>query len=242
MCGRYSNTHQDTLVRELELAYATEEEVAAVLASAPARPAGLETWWAARWNIAPTQPAPVAVERGERGVLTLMRWGLVPHWAKALTEGVKHINARVETVAGKAPFREALRRRRCLVAADGFYEWQKDGKRRIPFGFAPAAGGAVTFAGIWDRWRQPGAASDTPWIESFSILTAAADPLVTPLHDRMPLVILAEDRRRWMSAEELPAEALADLLRPTPLTGWERHEVDPWLNSSSRERGAATPG
>src|SRR5688572_2738202 len=107
MCGRYSTTHQDQLVREMQLSFATEDEVAALLAAAPGMPAGLDSWWSARWNVAPTQPAPVVVERGDRGgVLTLMRWGLVPHWAKGLAEGVKHINARVETVAGKAPFRE----------------------------------------------------------------------------------------------------------------------------------------
>jgi putative SOS response-associated peptidase YedK len=241
MCGRYSTTHQDQLVRDMQLAFATDEDVAAVLASAPGKPAGLDSWWAARWNVAPTQPAPVAVHRGDRGVLTLMRWGLVPHWAKALADGVKHINARVETVAGKAPFRDALRRRRCLVAADGFYEWQKDGKRRIPFAFAPADGAPVTFAGIYDRWRPTAAPSGTPWIESFSILTAAADPLVAPLHDRMPLVILPEDRTRWMSPDELPPEALADLLRPTPLAGWERREAEPWVNAATRERAAAPP-
>lgn len=242
MCGRYSTTRQDQLVRDMQLAFASEEEVAAVLANAPGMPAGLASWWEARWNVAPTQPAPVIVERGEHGVMTLMRWGLVPHWAKALNEGVKHINARVETVAGKAPFREALRKRRCLVAADGFYEWQKDGKRPIPFTFAPADGSAVTFAGIWDRWRAPGSPSGTPWIETFSILTTAAAPLVTPLHDRMPLVIAPEDRRRWMSAEELPAEALADLLRPPPLDGWERREAEPWINAATRERAAAVAG
>lgn len=237
MCGRYSSTRQDQLVAEMELAIADEPE-AGVLAVAPGFPAGLASWWAPRWNIAPTQPAPVVVMREAVATLCLMRWGLVPHWADDLSIGVKHINARAETVAGKSPFRDALRRRRCLVSADGFYEWQKDGKRRIPFAFAPTSGAPVTFAGIWDRWKVRERA-DAPWVESFSILTTAADPLVATLHDRMPVVIPPDDRRRWISREELPPEALADLLRPSPLAGWERNEVDPWVNAATRERAAA---
>jgi putative SOS response-associated peptidase YedK len=237
MCGRYSSTKQAQLVAEMELAIADEPE-AGVLAVAPGFPAGLSTWWAPRWNIAPTQPAPVVVLRDAVATLCLMRWGLVPHWADDLSIGAKHINARAESAAGKPAFRDALRRRRCLVSADGFYEWQKDGKKRIPFQFAPADGSTVTFAGIWDRWKQRDVA-DAKWVESFSILTTAADPLVTPLHDRMPVVIPPADRRRWMSGEELPPEALADLLAPGPLAGWERHAAEPWLNAATRERGAA---
>lgn len=241
MCGRYSAKHQDALVEELELTLATPEEIAALLAVSPRMPAGLTDWWAPRWNVAPTQPAPIIVMRPERGraQLTLMRWGLVPFWAEDLKIGVKHINARVETAASKGPFRDALRRRRCLVPADGFYEWKKDGKARIPFELAPADGRSVTFAGIWERWRPRDAERGTAWIESFSILTAAADPLVVPLHDRMPLVIEPADRQRWMTMEELPPEAIADLLVPTPLRGWERREFAPWINASTREHAAA---
>lgn len=266
MCGRYSSTRQDQLVAEMELAIA-DEPGAGVLAVAPGFPAGLDSWWAPRWNIAPTQPAPVVVMREAVATLCLMRWGLVPHWADDLAIGAKHINARAETAAAKPAFRDALRRRRCLVAADGFYEWMKDGKKRVPFAFAPADGAPVTFAGIWDRWKVRGAddapwpregserfrtglpsdlagqsddprATATPWVESFSIITTAADPLVTPLHDRMPVVIPPDGRARWLSREELPPDALADLLAPGPLAGWERHAVDPWLNAATRERGA----
>jgi len=267
MCGRYSSTRQDQLVAEMELAI-SDEPGAGVLAVAPGFPAGLDSWWAPRWNIAPTQPAPVAVMRplaepgDERGrsersedsrgstreepgarpacvaTLCLMRWGLVPHWADDLSVGARHINARAETAAGKPAFRDALRRRRCLVSADGFYEWQREGKRRIPFAFAPTDGAPVTFAGIWDRWKVRDRATALPWVESFSILTTAADALVTPLHDRMPVVIPPADRLRWISGEELPPEALADLLAPGPLAGWERHQVEPWVNAATRERGA----
>jgi putative SOS response-associated peptidase YedK len=234
MCGRYSTTRQDQLVAEMELAM--EEPSQGVLAVAPGFPSGLASWWAPRWNVAPTQPAPVVVMREAVATLCLMRWGLVPHWADDLSIGVKHINARAETVAGKPAFRDALRRRRCLVSADGFYEWMREGKKRIPFAFAPSDGAPVTFAGIWDRWKLRGA-DDAPWVESFSILTTAADPLVASLHDRMPVVIPPADRRRWITREELPAEALADLLAPGPLAGWERHAAEPWVNAATRERG-----
>jgi putative SOS response-associated peptidase YedK len=236
MCGRYSSTRQDQLVAEMELAIA-DDPAAGALVVAPGFPAGLDSWWAPRWNIAPTQPAPVVVMREAVATLCLMRWGLVPHWADALAVGARHINARAETAAGKPAFREALRRRRCLVTADGFYEWQKDGKRRIPFAFAPEGGAAVTFAAIWDRWKPRGDAL-APWVETYSILTTAADPLVAPLHDRMPVIIPSADRRRWIAGEELPPEALADLLAPGPLVGWGRHEVEPWVNAATRERGA----
>jgi putative SOS response-associated peptidase YedK len=243
MCGRYSAKHQDSLVEELELVFATEDEVAALLATAPRMPEGLGSWWEPRWNVAPTQPAKVIVMRPERGrgQLTLMRWGLVPFWAEDLKIGVKHINARVETAASKGPFREALRKRRCLVPADGFYEWKREGKTKVPFELAPQDGRPVTFAGIWERWRPQGSERGTAWIESFSILTAAADALVSPLHDRMPLVIAPEDRARWMTMEELPPDALADMKRPGPLAGWERHEAPAWINASTREHGAARP-
>lgn len=236
MCGRYVSTRQDALVAELHLAMADAAACAGVLAVAPGFPAGLTSWWAPRWNIAPTQPAPVVVMRDAIATLCLQRWGLVPHWAESLAVGARMINARAETAATRPPFRDALRRRRCLVAADGFYEWKRDGKRRVPFLFGPVAPTPVTFAGIWDRWR---AADGGPWVESFAILTTVADPLVAPLHDRMPLVIPAADRARWLAVDELAPEAIADLLAPAPLHGWERHEVDPWVNVAGRERAAA---
>ncbi|MBZ0238912.1 MAG: SOS response-associated peptidase [Deltaproteobacteria bacterium] len=237
MCGRYSSTRQDQLVAEMALAIA-DDPGAGVLAVAPGFPAGLTSWWAPRWNIAPTQPAPVVVMREAVATLCLMRWGLVPHWADDLSIGARHINARAETAAGKPAFRDALRRRRCLVSADGFYEWQKEGKRRIPFAFGPANAAPVTFAGIWDRWKARDGEGSI-WVESFSILTTTADPLVAPLHDRMPVVVPAADRARWLSGEELPPEALADLLASHPLAGWERREAEPWVNAATRERGAA---
>jgi putative SOS response-associated peptidase YedK len=240
MCGRYTLTSQEQLVTDMELEIADDVACAGVLAVAPGFPAGLASWWAPRWNIAPTQPAPVVVMREVVATLCLMRWGLVPHWATDLKVGARMINARAETVGGARPFREPLRRRRCLVAADGFYEWARDGKRRIPYRFAPAGGGAFTFAGIWDRWKPRGGDPDARWVESYSILTVAADPLVAPLHDRMPLVVAPDDRARWLSREELPPDALADLLRPTPLDGWERTAAEPWVNAASRERAAAT--
>ncbi|MBE7448693.1 MAG: SOS response-associated peptidase [Kofleriaceae bacterium] len=239
MCGRYTVTTQQDLIAEMDLVRADDASCAGALAVAPGLPAGLTSWWAPRWNVAPTQPAPVVLTRAGRATLGLLRWGLVPHWADDLAIGVRHINARAETAAGKPAFRDSLRRRRCLVAADGFYEWRRDGKRRVPHWFGPGGGGPVTFAAIWDRWRRRDAPAGAPWVESFAILTTAAAPLVAPLHERMPVVVAAADRARWLAADDLPAEAVTDLLAPgaAVVAGWIDREVEPWVNDARRERG-----
>ena len=159
--------------------------------------------WSPRWNIAPTQDAPVVLHgRDGRPRVERFRWGLVPHWADAPAVGTRMINARAETVASKAAFRDAFQRRRCLVPASGFYEWRAVAGNKHPWwihGDAPV----LTFAGLWERWR----AEDGERLHTFTILTTRASAWIAPLHHRMPVVIDPEDRSSWlegdMSAERL---------------------------------------
>lgn len=179
----------------------------------------------ARFNIAPTQMAPV-VARDRRGRrMGLMRWGLIPYWAEDPAIGNRQINARSESVAAKPAFRDAFGRRRCLVPADGFYEWARmDGSKR-PFWIRPARGGIVSFAGIWERWRRP----DGGLLHSFAILTRPADASVRDLHDRMPVIVPPGDRTRWLDREVDGSEArrLLEGFQPPPL---ETREVSSWVN------------
>lgn len=231
MCGRYPSTRQAPLIAELEAAMVDDAALAGVLATAPAMPAGLSSWWAPRWNVAPTQPvrAVVAVDGAPR--LTLVRWGLTPPGERGGRGPI--INARAETAAGSPLFRGLLARHRCLVVADGFYEWRGDGKARVPVRIAPAGDDAVTFGALVRRWSKDGVA-----LEELTILTTAADALVAPIHDRRPVVIAADARARWLDPE-LPAEAVAALLVPPPLVGWTAVDAPRWLSSSRVEHGAA---
>ncbi len=191
MCGRYTVSNPGEVLGDL-------------LEGAPFTPVE------ARFNVAPTQDAPVIVsdEHGRRE-LRSMRWGLVPFWAESLDGGARAINARSETVAEKPTFRESFARRRCLVAADGFYEWQKVPGGKQPYHLRLPDGGPIAFAGVWDRWRGPRGRV----VESFSILTTTPHPVVEPIHDRMPVFLAPEARPIWID-RETATEALHALLGP----------------------------
>jgi putative SOS response-associated peptidase YedK len=190
MCGRFTLTRSAAEVAEHF-----------GLASAPAL--------AAHWNAAPTQELPIVRVRstGER-VLELCRWGLVPGWAEDPSSGAKRINARVETVLERPAFREAVQRRRCLVPADGFYEWQGKANARRPFHLALPEGGLFGMAGLYARWRGEGGEV----IDSFTVLTRPAQGAVTALHDRMPLIVDPAGYAAWLDPEAKdPAALLAGL-------------------------------
>ena len=162
-----------------------------------------------RYNIAPTDEAPIVVlsREGERR-LGLARFGMIPHWAKSAREGVKMLNARAETAAEKPAFLDAFARRRCLVAADGFYEWETRGKEKLPHRFH-LDNRPFAFAGLWATWRDPAGARVT----SFAILTCPAVGAVAPIHDRMPIVLAPEAYSPWLATEGgLDADALRGLL------------------------------
>lgn len=182
-----------------------------------------------RYNIAPSQQIAV-VRKSESGgehagnfsrEVRAMRWGLVPSWAKDPKTGFKMINARGETVLEKPAYREAFKRRRCLIPADGFYEWQTEGRRKTPFRFALADGSPFAFAGIWERWKQP----DGRWLESCSILTTSANDLVRGIHDRMPVILDRRHYDAWLTAPPSEAERLCELLLPHDAAAMHRHDV-----------------
>ena len=172
----------------------------------------------ARYNVAPTQSVPVVRlnELGGRGIAKL-RWGLIPSWAKDAKIGAQMINARAETVTEKPAFRAAFKSRRCLIPADGFYEWKAEGKIKQPYRVVlgdPAQPRPFAFAGLWERWRDPAAAKDTPPLETFTIITVDAAPAIAHIHHRMPVMLTRrEDLEAWLDATR-SAEAALALLKP----------------------------
>jgi putative SOS response-associated peptidase YedK len=170
-----------------------------------------------RYNTAPTDPIPVVTSvKGER-TLELMRWGLIPWWAQDMKVGFSSFNARAETVATKPGFRDAWKRgQRCLVVVDGFYEWRKPDKQ--PFFISLGNRQPMAFAGLWDRWK-PKDGGDP--VRSCTIITTEANALVAPIHDRMPVIVGAEEWARWLGEE--PLADPATLLKPFPaerMTMW----------------------
>jgi putative SOS response-associated peptidase YedK len=172
----------------------------------------------ARYNIAPTDPCPV-VRAGPS--LAVLRWGLVPFYARDIREGARCINARAEAVAGNRAFARAFRERRCLVPADGFYEWKTEGKLKQPFFFAAPDGAPIAFAGIWDRWRP----KEGEPVESFSIITTEANAAMAPVHDRMPVVLPRAAWALWLDPTAGLAE-LQTLLQPPPDDALVSRKVD----------------
>jgi putative SOS response-associated peptidase YedK len=183
----------------------------------------------ARYNIAPTQEVPIVRLTRDRAAreLIMVRWGLVPFWADDLAIGNRLINARCETVHTARAFREAYGRRRCLVPADGFFEWQKQGKLRQPFLIERKDRAPFAFAGLWERWRG----ADDAVVRSCTIITCPANELVAPLHDRMPVILAPEAHARWLD----PSTDARDLLKPCPSAWLESYPVNPRVNSPKND-------
>lgn len=165
---------------------------------------------APRYNIAPTQPV-AAVRLDQKGArqLTHFLWGLIPSWAKDPAMGAKMINARSETVADKAAFRAAFKRRRCLIPATGFYEWQRTNGHKQPMYIHEAQRGLLSLAGLWEVWTSP----DGGELETCTILTTTPNTLMKPIHDRMPVILDPADYTMWLD-NEAPPDQLQHLLRP----------------------------
>ena len=205
MCGRYMLTSPVEALRQLFL-----------FEQRPNLPP--------RFNIAPTQDVPIVRWNRERArELALVRWGLVPFWAKDVKIGARMINARAETVATLPAFREAYRRRRCLIPADGISEWRKVGKARQPFLIKRRDGAPFALAGLWERWRVPGEEAS---LHSCTIVTTSANELVAPLHDRMPVMLAPDDHENWLDPE---ADGRS-LLRPCLAAWLEAYPVSPKIN------------
>ncbi len=161
-----------------------------------------------RYNIPPGTDIPVIRQSPEgKRVLHLLRWGLVPHWAKDPSIGNKLSNARGESVAEKPSFRDAFRRRRCLIPADGFYEWKTEDKVKQPYFISLKSGEPLAMGGLWESWRRP----DGEILRTACIITTGPNDVMEPIHDRMPVILRTEDWQAWL---EEPVEAIQPLVRP----------------------------
>jgi putative SOS response-associated peptidase YedK len=210
MCGRYTLHHTtDQITMRFEV-----QEVAA----APAE----------RFNIAPTQPVAVITQQADgRRLLDAFQWGLIPSWAKEPGIGNKLINARAETLAEKPSFKNALKRRRCLIPADGFYEWKKEGTARQPMHIRRNDGDLFAFAGLWEEWKQE---DGTP-LRTCTIITVGPNELMRSIHDRMPALLEPEAEAAWLDLSRQDPSSLLDLLKPYPAEAMEAYAVSKRVNA-----------
>jgi putative SOS response-associated peptidase YedK len=175
------------------------------------------------YNVAPQTFQPIVRLNRDTGQkeIALLRWGLVPYWSKDSKIGYSTINAKAETITTAPAYREAIQRRRCLVPADAFYEWQKlDAKTKQPFAIALENKKPYAFAGVWESWRDP---KSRERLETFTIITTDANELVQPMHERMPVILEPKDYERWLAPAD-PSHLPVDLLRPYPaekMTAWK---------------------
>jgi putative SOS response-associated peptidase YedK len=194
MCGRFSQQRPASELAEIFAAEPLADE--------------LEP----RFNVAPTDPAHVVVQRAERRAITSYRWGLIPHWSDSAKVGSRMFNARAETLTQSAAFRDAFRRKRCLVPVDGFYEWHRDGARRQPFSIARDDGRPLALAGLWAGWHDPDA---DQVVRTFTIITTRPNDQMAGLHDRMPVIVPEEAWSMWLDPQLGDPAELQGLFEPS---------------------------
>lgn len=212
MCGRYSITMPPEAMREL-FEYSEQPN------------------FPPRYNIAPTQAVPVVrFDNGARHFV-LVRWGLVPSWAKEISPSSPMINARSETVFEKPSFRSAVRRRRCLFPVDAFYEWHRSGSRKQPFLIRRADARPFAMGGIWEHWIG----ADGSELESAAIITTAANATLAPIHHRMPVIIERSNFERWLTTPETDAESLSSLMGPASEDLLEAFEISDRVNKVAND-------
>lgn len=188
-----------------------------------------------RFNLAPTQTAPIVRATADGGrEVAMLRWGLVPSWAKDLSVGSRMINARAETVATKPAFRSALRSRRCLIPISGFYEWQQLEDRKQPWYIHMKAEPLFMLAGLWERWVPP----DGDPIETYTIITTTANELLARFHERMPVILPPVHHDRWLDPAENDVAFLQSLLVPYSTDEMEAYEVRTLVNRASVDEPA----
>jgi len=180
-----------------------------------------------RYNIAPTQDSLVILD-ADPTTITTARWGLIPAWAADPGIGYRMINARAETVAEKPAFKRLFKRRRCLVLADGFYEWKRFGAHKVPYRITLTSGAPFAFAGLWDTWEDRDARRT---LTTFTIITTTANRVVKPIHDRMPVILTEADEEPWLRPGLTDSKARA-FLKPHPADGMEAAEASPLVNSA----------
>jgi putative SOS response-associated peptidase YedK len=184
-----------------------------------------------RYNIAPTHEVPIIrLNRERRRELASARWGLIPFWTRDPATANAPINARCETAADRPTFRAALRQRRCLIPADGFYEWRREGKAKQPYYIHRRDDALLAFAGLWERWRDDAGHA----IDSCTILTTAPNALMQPIHDRMPVLVDPADYAAWLDPHT-PLDRAAAVLRPYPAEKLGAHPVSPQVNDPKHD-------
>jgi len=215
MCGRYKLSMRKQIIEEHFDSVSGEED------------------WSPRYNVAPTQPVPVIRQHPKEPIreLSLMRWGLIPSWAKDLSAAAQMINARAETAATKPPFHDALKSRRCLIPADGFYEWARAGKTKQPYCFEVNEGELLAFAGIWDRWKDPSG----QWVKSCSILTTTPNAVTASVHDRMPAILEPDSYELWLDPGMQNVAAASELLKPYDARLMRCYPVSTRINSVAND-------
>jgi putative SOS response-associated peptidase YedK len=215
VCGRYKLSRRKQVVEEYFDAVSSEED------------------WSPRYNIAPTQPVPVIRQNPKEPIreLSLMQWGLVPSWAKDLSAAARMINARAETTSIKPAFRDAMMSRRCLIPADGFYEWMRTGKTKQPFCFEVNKGELFGFAGLWERWKNPSG----EWVRTCSIVTTTANAVDIAVHDRMPVILDPDSYDLSLDPGMTNVDAASDLLKPFDARLMRCYPVSSRINSVAND-------
>ncbi len=209
MCGRFTNQSDPA---QLQMEFNLEEVPAEVQPS---------------YNIAPTQEILTVVQRDGQNVLEGMRWGLIPSWAQDPSIGARMINARAESVAEKPSFKRPLKSQRCLIVADGFYEWRQTGSQKIPMFIRLKSKHPFGFAGLYDRWKS----EEGKWITSCTILTTTANELMQPIHQRMPVILPKKDYKKWLDPANQDLDGLVSLLKPFEANKMVAYQVSPLVNS-----------
>jgi putative SOS response-associated peptidase YedK len=210
MCGRYTlKTPANVLVERFDL----DDYPSSITPS---------------YNIAPTQEVAAVVEEDQKRKLEMLRWGLIPSWAKDPSIGNKMINARAETVSEKPSFRKAFKVRRCLILADGFYEWQRTDNSKQPYHIKLEDDSPFAFAGLWETWGMNGEE-----IRSCAVITTEANQLMNEIHHRMPVILHPEDYELWLDPNFDEKEPLTSLLKPYPADAMEAYPVSRRVNKPS---------
>jgi putative SOS response-associated peptidase YedK len=220
MCGRFTQERPASELAEIFAAEPLADELGA------------------RFNVAPTDEAFVVVQREDRRAVTAYRWGLVPHWSTDLKGASRMFNARAETITASPAFREAFRRRRCIVPVDSFYEWKREGSVRQPYRIVGEDGRPLALAGLWAGWRDP-AAEEERVVRTFTIVTTTPNAALADLHDRMPVVLPEETWDHWLADGRAgssvdPGELLA-MLAPTDEVALRIYPVNRYVNDVRRD-------
>ena len=215
MCGRYRLSRRKQIIEEHFDTVSGDED------------------WSPRYNVAPTQPVPIIRQHRKepRRELSLVRWGLIPWWAKDASNSALMINARSETAATKPAFRDALKSKRCIVPADGFYEWRKTRSGKQPFCFEVNDGDLFAFAGLWDRWKYP----DGKAVETCSILTTAPNAVTSAVHDRMPVILDPNNYDLWLDPGFTDVNAESELLKPYDASVMRCYPVSTRINHAAND-------